>query len=68
MDRAVVDRHSRIGMAEVTEDSQTTNRAVISRRAAIGGAIAGRWSPCLHAGIWRRPRGGVRILLLSVCC
>ena len=36
------DRHSRIGRAEVTEGSQTTtHQAVISRRAAIGGAIGG---------------------------
>jgi hypothetical protein len=41
MDRADVDRHSRIGRAEVTEGSQTTNQSVISRRAAIGGAIGG---------------------------
>ena len=41
MDRADVDRHSRIGRAEVTEGSQTTNRAVISRRTAIGGALGG---------------------------
>ncbi len=41
MDRADVDRHSRIGRAEVTEGSQTTGKAVISRRAAIGGAIGG---------------------------
>ena len=41
MDRADVDRHSRIGRAEVTEGSKTTNQAVISRRTAIGGAIGG---------------------------
>jgi hypothetical protein len=41
MDRADVDRHSRIGSAEVAEGSQTTDRTVISRRAAIGGAMGG---------------------------
>ena len=41
MDRADADRYSRIGRAEVTEGSQPTNRAVISRRTAIGGAISG---------------------------
>ena len=41
MDRADADRHSRIGKGEVTEGSQSTNKAVISRRAAIGGAIGG---------------------------
>ena len=42
MDRVDADRHSRIGRAEVTEDSQTnTNQAVISRRTAIGGAFGG---------------------------
>jgi hypothetical protein len=41
MDRADVGRHSRIGRAEVTEGSQPTNQAVISRRTAIGGAIGG---------------------------
>ncbi len=42
MDRVDADRHSRIGTAEITEGSQTnTNRAVISRRTAIGGAIGG---------------------------
>jgi hypothetical protein len=41
MDRADVDRHSRIGGAEATEGSPTTGRTVISRRAAIGGAMSG---------------------------
>jgi hypothetical protein len=41
MDLADVDRHSRIGSAEVTDGSQTGNQPVISRRTAIGGAIGG---------------------------
>jgi hypothetical protein len=41
MDRADEDRHSRIGRAEVSEGSQATSQAVISRRTAIGGAIGG---------------------------
>ena len=41
MDRDDVGRRSRSGRAEVTEGSRTTQRAVISRRTAIGGAIGG---------------------------
>jgi hypothetical protein len=41
MDRADVDRQSPIGKGEVAEGSPTTSRAVISRRAAIGGAMGG---------------------------
>jgi hypothetical protein len=41
MNRADGDRHSRIGRADVTEGSKTTNQAVISRRTAIGGALGG---------------------------
>jgi hypothetical protein len=40
MDRAIAD-HSRIGQAEVAEGSQPSDQAVISRRAAIGGALGG---------------------------
>lgn len=40
MDRFLADR-SRIGRAEVNEDSQPTNQVVITRRAAIGGALGG---------------------------
>jgi hypothetical protein len=40
MDRSDVDRSSRIGMAQVAEGSQT-DKAVITRRTAIGGAIGG---------------------------
>jgi hypothetical protein len=39
MDRSDVDRDSRIGKAQVADGSQTNNRAVITRRTAIGGAI-----------------------------
>ena len=41
MDRADGDRHSRIGRADLTESSKTTNQLVISRRTAIGGALGG---------------------------
>jgi hypothetical protein len=41
MDRADGDRHSRIGRADVTDSSKTTNQAVISRRTAMGGALGG---------------------------
>jgi hypothetical protein len=41
MDPTDGDRHSRIGRADVTESSKTTNQAVISRRTAIGGALGG---------------------------
>ena len=41
MDRSDVDSDSRSGRAQVREDSQTNRKTVISRRAAIGGAIGG---------------------------
>jgi hypothetical protein len=41
MDRPDVDRDFRIGKAQVTESSQTSSKAVISRRTSIGGAIGG---------------------------
>jgi hypothetical protein len=41
MDRADGDRHSRIGRAEVTEGSKAAKQPVISRRAALGGAVGG---------------------------
>ena len=41
MNRADGNRHSRIGMADVTESSKTTKQAVISRRTALGGALGG---------------------------
>jgi hypothetical protein len=41
MDRSDVDGDSRIGRAQVAEGSETNNRAVITRRTAIGGAIGG---------------------------
>jgi hypothetical protein len=40
MDRFLSDR-SRIGHAEVSEDSQPTNQGLITRRAAIGAALGG---------------------------
>ena len=41
MNRPEVDRLSRTGMADPAKGSQGTNRALISRRTAIGGAIGG---------------------------
>ncbi len=41
MDRSDVDRDRRSGRAQVTEGAQTNSKAVISRRAVIGGAIGG---------------------------
>jgi hypothetical protein len=41
MDSAGGDRRSRIGRVEVTEGSQASDRTLISRRTAIGGAIGG---------------------------
>jgi hypothetical protein len=41
MNRADGNRHSRMGRADVTESSKTTNQAVLSRRTAIGGALGG---------------------------
>jgi hypothetical protein len=41
MDRDYADRGSRVEMAEVIEGSRTTKQAVMSRRAAIGGALGG---------------------------
>ena len=41
MDRSDVERDRRSGRAQVTEGSQTNGDTVISRRAAIGGAIGG---------------------------
>ena len=41
MNRADVDSHSQVGTAEVAEGLPAASRAVITRRAAIGGAIGG---------------------------
>ena len=41
MDRPDVDSDSRNGRAQVAEGSQTNSKAVITRRAVIGGAIGG---------------------------
>jgi hypothetical protein len=41
MDRADEVRHAGSGMAQVAEVSRTNNKAVITRRTAIGGAIGG---------------------------
>jgi hypothetical protein len=67
MDRADVDRHSRTGRAEVAEGPQT--KAVISRRAAIGGAIGGAMVTLLAPselataqGRLRKPAGLVLLL------
>jgi hypothetical protein len=41
MDRPDVDRDTRLARAQVAEGSQTNSKAVITRRAAIGGAMGG---------------------------
>ena len=67
MDRFLADR-SRIGRAEVSEDSQPTNQGVITRRAAIGGALGGAFallaSPEL-AKAGRKPPKAPLVLLLK---
>lgn len=69
MDRADVNRHSRIGRADITEGSPTTSQAVISRRTAIGGAIGGAFvtllaRPELATALERDRRPASLILLL----
>ena len=70
MDRANIERHSRIGRAEVTEGSPATSRTVISRRAAIGGAMGGALVtllavPELAVAQERHPRSASLVLLLK---
>jgi hypothetical protein len=41
MDRGIADRDARVDMAGVVDSAETTQQAVMSRRAAIGGALGG---------------------------
>ena len=59
MERADVDRPSRIGRAEVTEGSRTTDRALISRRTAIGGAFGAALVTLLARPEWATAQGRV---------
>jgi hypothetical protein len=68
MDRLLADR-SRIGRAEVSEDSQPTNQGVITRRAAIGGALGGAFvtllaGPELAMAAEKAPKAAPLVLLL----
>jgi hypothetical protein len=68
MDRFLADR-SRIGLAEVSEDSQPTNQGVITRRAAIGGALGGAFvtllAPELAMATEKAPKAAPLVLLLK---
>jgi hypothetical protein len=68
MDRFLADR-SRIGRAEVSEDSQPTNQGVITRRAAIGGALGGAFvtllAPELAMATEKAPKAAPLVLLLK---
>jgi hypothetical protein len=68
MDRFLADR-SRIGRAEVSEDSQHTNQGVITRRAAIGGALGGAFvtllAPELAMAAEKAPKAAPLVVLLK---
>ncbi len=68
MDRLLADR-SRIGRAEVDEDSQPTNQGVITRRAVIGGALGGAIvtlaGPELAMAAEKAPKAAPLVLLLK---
>ena len=69
MDRLLVDR-SRIGRAEVSEDSPPTNQGVITRRAVIGGALGGAFvtlvaGPELAMAAEKAPKAAPLVLLLK---
>ena len=68
MDRSLADR-SRIGRAEVNEDSPPTNQVVITRRAVIGGALGGAFvllaRPELAMSAEKAPKAAPLVLLLK---
>ena len=69
MDRLLADR-SRIGRAEVDEDSRPTNQVVITRRAVIGGALGGAAvtllaGPELAMAAEKAPKAAPLVLLLK---
>jgi hypothetical protein len=68
MDQADVDRHSRIDTVAVADGSPITSRAVISRRAAIGGAMGGALVTLLArpelAAARERPKDHASLILL----
>lgn len=67
MDRSDVDGDSRIGRAQVAEGSETNNRAVISRRTLIGGAIGGGLITLLApqlATAHKKPKNPASLVLL----
>ena len=69
MDRLLADR-SRIGRAEVSEDSQPTKQGVITRRAVIGGALGGAFvtlvaGPELAMAAEKAPKAAPLVLLLK---
>jgi hypothetical protein len=68
MDRTDGDRHSRIGRADVTESSKTTNQAVISRRTAMAGALGGALVTLLARPELAMAEEGIGSLLRSSCC
>ena len=67
MDRFLADR-SRIGRGEVSEDSQPTKQGVITRRAAIGGALGGAFAllagPELAMAAKKAPKAPSLVVLL----
>ena len=69
MDRLLADR-SRIGRAGVDEDTQPTDKAVITRRAVIGGALGGAFvtlvaGPELAMAAEKAPKAAPLVLLLK---
>jgi hypothetical protein len=69
MDRLLADR-SRIGRAEVDEDSRPTNKVVITRRDVLGGAFGGAFvtllaRPELAMAAEKAPKAAPLVLLLK---